>query len=173
MLDMLIKNGTVIDPANNVNSIRNIGIKDGLIADLTKCPDLKAKDIVDASGCLVTPGIIDFHAHLYTDGTERGVYVDPTYFPNGVTTAVDGGSAGVANYPLFYNSIIASSKVRILSSLNVCSLGLGTVAYNENIDPTAINAKQIRRFIRKYGDNICALKLRQSEEISKNLVWHR
>ena len=167
MLDMLIKNGTVIDPANNVNSIRNIGIKDGLIADLAKCSDLKAKDIVDASGCFVTPGIIDFHAHLYTDGTERGVYVDPTYFPNGVTTAVDGGSAGVANYPLFYNSIIASSKVRVLSSLNVCSLGLGTVSYNENLDPMAINKNQIRRFIRKYGDNICALKLRQSKEISK------
>ncbi len=167
MLDILIKNGMVIDPAQGGCTIRDIGIKQGRIVDLEGMENPQSIDMIDASGCYVTPGIIDFHAHLYTDGTERGVYVDPTYFPNGVTTAVDGGSAGVANYPLFYQTVVASSKVRVLSDLNLCSLGLGTISYPENIDPETVDVDKIKYYYRKYRDNIQALKLRQTRNISR------
>lgn len=172
MLDILIKNGMVVDPLTGRISIRDVGIRQGRIADLAKEPETEAgglpacTDMVDATGCYVTPGIIDFHAHLYTDGTERGVYVDSTCFPNGVTTAVDAGSAGVANFPLFYQTIVASSKVRVLSDLNLCSLGLGTVSYPENIDPATVDVEKIKYYYHKYRDNIKGLKLRQTRNIS-------
>ncbi len=167
MLDMIIKNAVVVDPANNINRRDTVGIKEGKIVDMGLCGSEDAEEVVDASGCFVTPGIIDFHAHIYTDGTERGIYPDSTCFPMGVTTCVDGGSAGVANYELFRNSVIPMSKVRILSYLNVCSLGLGTVTYPENVDPKAFNIPKIKRFCEKYRDDILGLKLRQSKEIAK------
>lgn len=191
MFDIVIKNGILIDPASGTAQKGTIGIKRGRIAavEYAQNPgsglsgtglmgsgmmgsevmgsELSGEEVIDAEGCYVTPGIIDFHAHLYTDGTERGVYVDSTCFPNGVTTAVDGGSAGVANYPLFLNSVIAASKVRIFSDLNLCSLGLGTVSYQENIDPSSVDTEKIRYYYQKYRDNIQALKLRQTRNISR------
>jgi len=166
MLDILIKGGIVIDPASGVVNVHEVGIKDGLIVDLGQYPNRDAREIVDASGCYVTPGIIDFHAHLYFDGTERGIYVEPTCFPSGVTTAVDGGTAGVANYPHFHNTIITNNKVRILSYLNICSLGLGTLSYEENIDPDLVNRGKIKHLLLKYSGNIRALKVRQSRTIA-------
>ncbi len=167
MLDILIKNGIITDLATGKSRIGDVGIRKGRIVDLSKEENQDSADVIDASGCYVTPGIIDFHAHLYTDGTERGVYVDSTYFPNGVTTAVDGGSAGVANYPLFYQTVVAASKVRIFSDLNLCSLGLGTISYPENIDPETVDVEKIKYYYQKYRDNIQALKLRQTRDISR------
>lgn len=178
MSDMEIRNGILIDPDAGTAQKGIIRVKNGRIAAVEYDHDpatatmptesgQTADEVIDASGCYVTPGIIDFHAHLYTDGTERGVYVDSTCFPNGVTTAVDGGSAGVANYPLFLNSVIASSKVRIFSDLNLCSLGLGTVSYPENINPATVDTEKIKYCYHKYRDNIQALKLRQTRDISR------
>lgn len=176
MPDMEIKNGILIDPVAGTAQKGLIRVKNGRITAVEYGDDpvkalteseQTAAEVIDASGCYVTPGIIDFHAHLYTDGTERGVYVDTTCFPNGVTTAVDGGSAGVANYPLFLNSVIAASKVRIFSDLNLCSLGLGTVSYPENINPATVDMEKIKYYYHKYRDNIQALKLRQTRDISR------
>ena len=166
MIDLLIKNGHVIDPSTGRNGKENVAIYNGLIVDSRECSEKNALEVIDAEGCYVVPGLIDFHAHVFTDGSERGVYAESTYFPNGVTTAVDAGSAGVANYASFYNTVIANSKVRLLSYLNICSLGLGTVTYQENLDPACINKEKIERYLRKYGDNIRALKLRQTKNIS-------
>lgn len=166
MLDILIRNGRLTDPSAGIDRLGDIGIKDGRIVDMEQETDRESRDVMDASGCYVVPGIIDFHAHLYTDGTERGVYVDSTCFPNGVTTAVDGGSAGVANYPLFYNTVISTSKVRLFSNLNLCSLGLGTTSYPENINPSMVDAEKIKYYYHKYRSNIQALKLRQTKDIS-------
>ena len=165
MLDMLIQNGHVVDPATHRNEICDVAIHNGKIVDAAQYAQEGAAEVVDASGCYVTPGLIDFHAHLFTDGCERGVYPESTYFPNGVTTAVDAGSAGVANYASFYNWVATPSKVRMLSYLNVCSLGLGTVTYQENMDPKCFNKEKIAQYVEKYGDNIKALKLRQSKNI--------
>jgi predicted amidohydrolase len=167
MLDILIMDGIIIDPSDGRIERGDIGIRGGKIVDLSEHPERRAEIVVNASGCYVTPGLIDFHAHLYTDGTERGVYPESTYFPNGVTTAIDGGSAGVANYPIFHNTVMATSKVRIFADLNICSLGLGTVTYQENIDPGTVNVEKIKYFFDKYGDRLQALKLRQSQNISR------
>ncbi len=168
-LDMVIKNGILIDPAAGTAKKGTIGIKCGKLTEVGdgEAAEGSGAEVIDAEGCYVTPGIIDFHAHLYTDGTERGIYIDSTCFPSGVTTAVDGGSAGVANYPLFLNSVVAASKVRVFCDLNLCSLGLGTVSYQENIDPSAVDTEKIKYYYQKYRDNIQALKLRQTRNISR------
>ena len=166
MLDLLIKNGHVIDPVNNIDGIKDIAIYNGKI---TKYEEREqAKHVVDAAGKYVFPGLIDAHAHMFADGTEIGIYPDVAYLPTGVTAAID-FSAGVANYPIFRSSVIARSKVTIKSFLQVCSAGLVTTSYHENLNPKYFNPEKIDRIYHENSDNILGLKIRQSEELAQGL----
>jgi predicted amidohydrolase len=89
-------------------------------------------------------------------------------FSSGVTTAVDAGSCGCSNYE-FYRSFICSSKLRIKCYLNVCSAGLITSSYHEEIDPKYYNVKKIRRLFEKYGNDLLGLKIRMSKDITKDM----
>ena len=64
--DILIKGGHVIDAKNNINSVMDIAIKEGVIALIEKSIDIvDANQVVDAKGLYVTPGIIDIHTHNF------------------------------------------------------------------------------------------------------------
>lgn len=69
---ILIKNSRLIDPKNNINEILDIVIKDGIVEKIGK--NLKEKgnedEVIDASGHILTPGLIDVHAHLREPGFE-------------------------------------------------------------------------------------------------------
>ena len=68
--ELLIKNGRVIDPANGIDKKCDVLIVDGLIAELGKI-DKPAKNVIDATGKLVTPGLIDIHVHFREPGDEE------------------------------------------------------------------------------------------------------
>lgn len=166
MIDLLIVNGHIIDPVNHVNGIGTIAVHNGRIVPYEVGETVR--HIIDAKGKLVFPGLIDAHAHMFSDGTEIGIYPDSTYLPTGVTSAID-FTAGVANYPLFRSSIIARSKVTIKSFLQVCSAGLVTTSYHECINPKYFNPEKIERIYEENKDNILGLKIRQSEELAEGL----
>ncbi|AKN32456.1 hydrolase [Clostridium carboxidivorans P7] len=166
MLDLLIINGHVIDPKNNVDEVKTVAIYGGRITKYEKGEE--AKHVIDAKGKYVFPGLIDSHAHMFQDGTEIGMYPDTAYIPTGVTSAID-FSAGVANYPIFRQAVIARSKVRIKSFLQVCSAGLVTTSYHECINPKYFNAEKMDRMYKENRDNILGLKIRQSEELAEGL----
>ncbi len=166
MLDLLIKNGHVIDPLNQIDSVRNIAVYNGRITRYEEGEPVK--HVIDAKGRFVFPGLIDAHAHMFQDGTEIGIYPDCAYLPTGVTAAID-FSAGVANYPLFRSAVIAGSKVTIKSFLQVCSAGLVTTSYHECINPKYFNPEKIDRMYHENQDNILGLKIRQSEELAEGL----
>ena len=70
-MSILIKNGRVIDPKNNVDAILDILVVNGKIADLNKNLDpKKAKQIIDASKKIVMPGIIDLQLNLREPGNQ-------------------------------------------------------------------------------------------------------
>src|SRR5215203_5610656 len=60
--DIVILNGTVMDPESNLEAIRNIGIANGQIQTISEEP-LSGRETVDASGLVVAPGFIDMHSH--------------------------------------------------------------------------------------------------------------
>lgn len=111
--DILITGGHIIDPARNINEINNLRIINDIIVDADKYPVTSETRIIHADGMIVTPGLIDYHAHVFYDATEGGVRPDMYMPPNGVTTVVDAGSAGTANFDAFYRTVICASKVRI------------------------------------------------------------
>ncbi|HIQ92159.1 MAG TPA: amidohydrolase family protein [Candidatus Copromonas avistercoris] len=166
MLDLLIINGHVIDPANGVDEVRPVAVYNGKIAHYEEGEP--ARHVIDAAGRYVFPGLIDSHAHMFAEGTDIGIYPDLAYLPTGVTSAVD-ATAGVSNYRMFRKSVIEQSKVTIKSFLQVCSAGLATTSYHENIDPKYFNPEKMARIYDENRDNILGLKICQSEELAEGL----
>ena len=160
-VDILIRGGRVIDPYRNFDGIADIAIKNGVIVS---SENAEAAQAVDASGCIVTPGLIDFHTHLAAYASDLGISGESVYFPTGVTTAVDAGSTGTANYEAF-RQMTLTGKLRIKAYLNVCPAGLVTGAYHENLDPACYRRETMRRYLKKYSDQLLGLKLRSSKEL--------
>ncbi|XP_067056246.1 deacetylase EF_0837-like isoform X2 [Acropora muricata] len=97
--DLIIRNGRVIDPANDLNEIADVGVKEKKITSVVPHIEERGQEEFDASGCIVTPGLIDGHVHIYQHVTPLGVNVDETCLARGVTTVVDAGSAGATTFP--------------------------------------------------------------------------
>ena len=68
--ELLIKNGRVIDPANGIDKECDVLIIDDKIADVGKV-EKPAQKVIDATGKLVTPGLIDIHVHFREPGDEE------------------------------------------------------------------------------------------------------
>ena len=154
--DFVIKGGHIIDPVNNIDKVMDLAIKGGKIAAIKKnIPDAQAKKVIDASGLIVSPGLIDMHTHNFF-GTEHNRYLANSYqavppdgftFRAGVTTVVDAGSPGWKNFDLYKSQIINPSKTRVLTFLNIVGKGMSGGAREQNIEDmnpktTAIVAKQ-------------------------------
>ncbi len=67
---MLIKNGRVLDPSENLDGELDLYIVDGVISDIGKGLEANADETIDATGKLVVPGLIDIHVHLREPGGE-------------------------------------------------------------------------------------------------------
>ncbi len=163
--DLWIRGGTVIDPARQLSSPGDVLVRGSRIAAPPDGAAPDAAEVIDATGCLVLPGLIDFHTHLYHGGSELGIPPDPGLLPSGVTSAVDAGSAGLANYALLSEAVIARSQVRIKSYLNVAPAGLVTTRYPENVDPKHYDLEKIGDLLERYRGELCGLKIRQSRQI--------
>ena len=86
MYDLVIRNGRLIDPANHIDDIRDLAVQDGKIAQVGK--DLpKGRQDVDATDCIVTPGLIDIHTHVYEHATLLGINPDDCCLSRGKSTS--------------------------------------------------------------------------------------
>src|ERR1700704_1637330 len=116
--DLLIRNGHVIDPAQDLDSTADVGIRDGRIQSVGVALDAAGcKDVRDATGTYVCPGLVDLHGHWYEGGL-YGINAE-IGLNHGVTTAVDAGTTGFANFPEFRRTTIQTSRVRILAFVHV------------------------------------------------------
>ncbi|HTX52153.1 MAG TPA: metallo-dependent hydrolase [Candidatus Baltobacteraceae bacterium] len=161
MVEWRIQHGTVVDPSRGMCQAGEVYVAgERIVADITE-----SATAIDASRCLVFPGLIDYHLHLYAGGTEIGTPPDAGLLPQGVTTGVDAGSAGPANYANFSETVIARSTVRILSLLNVSPAGLVTIRYPENVDPRHYDPDTSARLFERHRGELLGLKVRQGKEI--------
>ena len=163
-VDYIIRGGRVIDPASGCDEIRDIYIRGMHIVDPGNTVWCKSDRIIDADGMIVCPGLIDFHAHLFHEGSAISIYPD-LLAAHGVTSAVDAGSAGAAAYEAFYKTVVTRSVIRIKGFLNVYSGGQLDSRLCEDYRPSLFDIDRMERLIAKYRDNILGLKLRLSKGI--------
>jgi dihydroorotase len=113
--DLLLSGGTVLNPATGLHQELDVGITAGRIATIqSRIARENAKEVLDARGCYVTPGLIDFHVHSYWGVNPYGFDADPICLATGVTTAVDAGSAGPINFLGFRKLIHEQARTRML-----------------------------------------------------------
>lgn len=160
--DLLIAGGRVIDPSQNVSAERDVAILAGKIARVdANIPLGQARQVFDAKGKIVTPGLIDLHTHVYRYGVSFSVDPDVVGIQSGVTTVVDAGTAGAAMFPSFRKYVIDVSPTRIYALLNISTIGL-LVVTNQQIgylDPNLIDVRGAIRTILANRDRIVGIKV--------------
>ena len=98
--DLLVRGGRIVDPSQNLFEDRDVAITAGRIAQLDLgIPENEARQVFNAKGKIVTPGLIDVHVHVYDGVAPLGIPADPNCVAKGVTTVVDAGSAGAHTFP--------------------------------------------------------------------------
>jgi dihydroorotase len=123
--DLAVKGGRVIDPSQDIDGVMDVAFAEGKVAALGRSfPTGNAAQVRDATGLIVTPGLIDLHTHVYWGGTSLGIDAEEFCRMSGVTTAVDTGSAGPGNFMGFRKHVIEKSDVRILAYLHVSHAGV-------------------------------------------------
>lgn len=123
--DVVIVGGEVIDPATGTVGRYDVAIKDGRIASVEAGISVgQAAGVIDATGLIVTPGLVDLHTHVYWGATYWGIEPDPVAARTGVTTWLDVGSAGAYSFPGLREYIVNPSRARIFALLNLSSIGL-------------------------------------------------
>ena len=122
--DLLISGGTVVDPEGREGEL-DVAIVDGIVAAVDRAiPHTSATRVIDATGLLVTPGLIDLHTHVFHKVTYWGIDPDPVAAGSGVTTWNDAGSAGAFTLAGLRDFVVARSQVGITAFLNISTIGL-------------------------------------------------
>ena len=133
--DLRINGGTLLNTDLSELKRGDVAIKGDRIVAIEKVPDnYVASRNIDATGLIVTPGIIDLHTHVAGGLRRSSPYsedmmqdADTAGVHSGVTTLVDAGSCGIANIGGLVNHVIPNAKTRVLALLNVGSLGVNRV----------------------------------------------
>jgi dihydroorotase len=174
--DLLLTNGRILDPSQNIDSIADIAFKDGKVQEISSTLDKeKAFQIRDVSGKLVTPGLIDLHTHIYWGGTSIGI--DPTDYARrcGTTTMIDAGTAGAGNFAGFKAHIIEPCEPRILAYLNISFAGIfafsDTVMIGESEDIRLLHPRACLNVAKLHKDFLVGIKVRVGAKASGSMGY--
>jgi dihydroorotase len=168
--DLVIKGGEVLDPSQSLRAKRDIGIRYGVVEALEpEIPAARALRVLDASGKLVTPGLVDLHTHVYPYGSAIGIPADELVGHQCTTTCVSAGDAGANNFAGFRRFIVAQTRTRLYAFIHIANAGLASfpVAELTNIDIADVGLAA--RAIAENADIAIGAKVRMSENvIAKN-----
>ena len=163
--ELVIKNGTVVDPAQGIHARKDVAFANGRVSAISNdIPTSEAREVLNADGCFVTPGLIDLHVHVFYGVSHFGIEPDPTCLARGATTVVDAGSAGADTFPGFRKYVIDVSDTRILAQLNISSQGMLTQEIGELENPDYADVGKACQMIEQHRDIILGVKVRLTRE---------
>lgn len=165
MAGLVLKGGELVDPCAGVRGRYDVRCRGGRVAEIGSALAGDGDQVIDVTGKLVVPGLIDQHAHCFIGASDLGVLTDGICASTGVTTFIDGGSAGAATFEGMRQFVIARSRVRILAFLNISAIGLAYLKVGElnhlpYADPAAAAA-----VAGEHRDLILGIKVRNQKEI--------
>ena len=165
-MDLLIRNAALLDLETGVEMCSDVGIQRGRIVFVqpagTAQPD--ARKELDAAGSYLFPGLIDAHVHLFQHGSGFGMDAD-RLLSAGVTTAVDMGSAGYANFAAMHQCDLAGKKLRLKSFLNLSPIGQPGKGINEPLGDDVLSIEKMQEMMEQYPGEIAGVKVRISRPI--------
>ena len=178
-VDLIIHSGSVINPAKADKVLNDVDvvIAQGRIVALAKTtPEQRAaaKELYDASGKLVTPGLIDLHAHVYQHATPLGIDPDTYCLSRGVTTVLDAGSSGASTFQGLRKFIAEPSKTRVLSFIHITMHGLastGCVGFGKGGELDSlnqVNEEWASKCIEENKDMVVGVKIRLAADCADN-----
>ena len=158
--DLLLRGGRVIDPAQGLDGVLDVAVRDGRIAAVGKNLPGPAKQTVDVGGKLVLPGLIDTHAHVYRYVSGRfGLDADTVGVHSGVTTVVDQGGPSVLTFPGFREYAVKPAATRVLAFISAYMVGgLEGHYYPELYRPDCIAVDDTVRAARENADLVRGVK---------------
>jgi dihydroorotase len=160
--DVLVKGGHLLDPAAGRNGRFDVALAHGRVAAVDRdIPADAAYRVIDAAGRYVTPGLIDFHTHVFHQFTYWGVDPDTIGPRTGVTTWVDAGSAGAITLPGFRRYIAEPAASGVRAFLNISYIGLIGPEY-ELRSMEYCDVDLFERIYRLHADMVVGVKVRSS-----------
>ena len=164
--DLLVRNANVLDPSQGLSGKRDIGIRYGVIEAIeANIAVERGSRVMDVGGKLVTPGLIDLHAHTYAFGSAIGIPADELTANQCTTTVVSAGDAGANNLAAFRRFVVPGSRTRQFAFVHIAVAGLAGFPVPElyNIDYAQVDATA--RAVAENADFVLGVKVRMSENV--------
>lgn len=180
MIDLTITGGRVLDPGQGRDERATVAVDGGAIVGIrpdAAGPDTAepaaaepeaARQTIDASGLIVTPGAVDLHTHIYEGVSHYGIDPDTYCLDHGVTTTVDAGSSGAQTFPGLRRYVIERSRTRVLAFLHVAVQGMITNLVGELEDLRWASVAQTVARAREHPDVIIGIKVRLGYQMVGN-----
>jgi dihydroorotase len=164
--DLVIKGGEVLDPSQKLRGRRDIGIRFGVVEAVeADIPAERALRVLDARGRLVTPGLIDLHAHVFPYGSAIGIPADELVPYQATATVVSAGDAGANNFAVFRRHITAQTRTRMYAFVHIANIGLAGFPVPELFNIGYADVATAARGVAENADMVLGIKVRMSENV--------
>lgn len=162
----LLQGGSIVDPVAGTTTPGEVLIRDGVIAALGTIAAGTARDAyaVDASGCLIAPGFIDIHTHVFarpSAGSSR-VPADRVGAHQGVVCLVDAGSAGAATIDEFPAAVHATQRTPVFALVNIGSPGVPGAEGGHSSRPELVSLEATVRAVERNRGWVRGIKVQAS-----------
>jgi dihydroorotase len=164
-MGLLLRGGTVMDPGAGLTGALDVRVRDGLITEVAAGLAPDGDTVHDVSGRLVLPGLIDLHAHCFAGAADFGPRTDDIARATGVTTWIDGGSAGAGTFEGMREWVLSRSRVRMLAFLNISAIGLAYLKIGELNHLAYADVDAAVGAARDHSDLILGIKVRNQLEV--------
>ncbi len=164
--DLVLTGGEVIDPSQQLRGRRDVAVADGLIAAVApSIPADQGLQALDITGLLVTPGLVDMHAHVYVGVCPLVIPIDELGPASGVTTVVSTGDAGAHTFAGFRRLIVDQVRTRVYAFVHISTIGLAGWEVGEMRDLDYAEPDKAARVVREHRDICLGVKVRQGRQM--------
>lgn len=164
--DLVIAGGEVLDPSQRLRGRLDVGIRFGQIAGLApSIAPARSVQRIDATGKLVTPGLVDLHTHLVPH-LGLGLPADELVPITATTTAVSAGDCGWHTFGAFKHLAVAQSRTRLFGFVHIASIGLaGGLAPGEMLNIDYANVEGAAKAVAENPDLVLGVKVRITDSV--------